>query len=125
MQAPNIDGPEPREEKILSHEEIKDLIRKEIQDLTAEELCRQLVKRLHFAIQKVEMYGSTHPIAVDAANQGFFFLQEFLNRQPNVTLTLSKERKILIDDVALPDDYFTRRFATDFDLHNIVSMTFY
>jgi len=112
-------------DKKLSQENIKGLIREEIHNMTAVELCRQLIKRLHFAIQKVEMYGNNHPIAVDAANKGYFFLQEFLNRQPNVTLTLSKEGKILVEDVPMPDDYFTQCFARDFDQHNVVSMTFY
>ncbi|MGC9315286.1 MAG: hypothetical protein ACP5G4_06630 [bacterium] len=125
MSGLNIEGSDSRGDKNLSHEEIKGLIRDEIHNMTAVELCRQLIKRLHFAIQKVEMYGSSHPIAVDAANQGFFFLQEFLNRQPNATLTLSKEGKILVDDIPMPDDYFTHRFAKDFDHHNIVSMTFF
>lgn len=125
MSGLNIEGSDSQGDKNLSHEEIKGLIREEIHNMTAVELCRQLIKRLHFAIQKVEMYGSSHPIAVDAANQGFFFLQEFLNRQPNATLTLSKEGKILVDDIPMPDDYFTHRFAKDFDHHNIVSMTFF
>ncbi len=125
MLGQNVEGSDSRGDKKLSHEEIRELIREEIHNMTAVELCRQLIKRLHFAIQKVEMYGSSHPIAVDAANQGFFFLQEFLNRQPNATLTLSKEGKILVDEIPMPEDYFTHRFAKDFDQHNIVSMTFY
>ncbi len=121
----NIDGPRSWDEKGLSEKQIKELIREEIRSETAESLSRQLIKRLHFAIQKGEMYGANHPISVEASNQAYYFLSEFLNRQPTITLTLSKEDKILVDDIALPDDYFTQRFAKDFDKHNIVSLTFY
>lgn len=121
----NIDGPKSWDEKGLSEKQIKELIREEIRSETAETLSRQLIKRLHFAIQKGEMYGANHPISIEASNQSYYFLSEFLNRQPTITLTLSKESKILVDDIALPDDYFTQRFARDFDKHNIVSLTFY
>lgn len=121
----NINGPKPWEEEGLTEKEIRELIRQEVETQTADQLSQELIKRLHFAIQKMEMYSSAHPMAIEAANQAYYFLTEFLNRQPTITLSLSKENKILADDVAIPDNYFTRRFAKDFDRHDIVSLTFY
>ncbi len=121
----DVNSPNSSGKKGLNEKEIRKVIREEIESQTADHLSRELIKRLHFAIQKVEMYSVNHPMAVEAANQTFYFLTEFLNHQPNITLTLSQEGKMLVDNIAMPDDYFTRRFAKDFDKYSISSLTFH
>jgi len=125
MVDPEENNPVESLKKELSDDDRRKIVRREIEALPEENLAEEMIKRLHFAIQKVEMYGNSHPISIDAIKQGYFFIREVLNRRPTISLSLSKDNKILVDDQDMPDSYFTRRFARDFDQFRIVSLTFY
>jgi len=98
---------------------------KEIKDMVPEELAVELIKRLHLAIQKMEMYGSSHPIADEALHQAHNIFREALKRRPTVTLSASGDGSILVDDIVMPNTYFTERFAHDFEHHRVHSLSFY
>lgn len=93
--------------------------------LSVAELAEELIRRIHFAIQKMELYGSSHPIAQESLEQAYNFFRELLEKRLSITLSTSKEANILIDNIPMTKDYFTQKLARDFDKHNIQSLTFY
>ncbi|RKZ30816.1 hypothetical protein DRQ36_04140 [bacterium] len=88
------------------------------------ELAAELIKRLHLAIQKMEMYGSSHPITVSSLHQAYNFFRIVLDRRPTVTLSINDDGSILVDEEEMPKTYFTERFSRDFEHHRIHSLTF-
>ena len=74
--------------------------------LSVIELASELIRRIHFAIQKMELYGSSHPIAQESLGQAYNFFREILEFRPSITLSGSKEGNILIDNIPMVKDYF-------------------
>ena len=106
------------QEAVLGGKKEEHLAR-EISSMPSEEMAELLIMRLHFSIQKMELYGSSHPIAQEALHQVYGYFREALERRPAITLSLGEEGSILVDDFPIPRNYFTNRFAQDFDRHRI------
>jgi len=84
----------------------------------------EIVKELHLAISKVEMYGNSHPIAKLNVNRAFAFIRENLDSRQSFSLSASDDGTLFADGALLPHDTFTRLFAKDLARRNVRSLLF-
>ncbi|HDG67660.1 MAG TPA: hypothetical protein ENG11_00755, partial [candidate division Zixibacteria bacterium] len=82
-----------------------------------------IVKNMHLALQRMEMYGEDHAVSKKAIEETFSLIRELFNYVPSFTLSVSKD-ELLFDRIPMEQTYFTRRFVQDFNELGIFSITF-
>ncbi len=83
-----------------------------------------IVKSMHLALQRMEMYGEEHAVAQQAIKASLKLIRELFDHTPSFTISKVNEQ-ILFDKTPLEESYFTRRFSQDFDELGIHSITFH
>ncbi|MCD6594666.1 hypothetical protein J7L68_03215 [bacterium] len=89
-----------------------------------DELPVLIVKTIHLALQRMEMYGAEHKVSLQAIKKAYKLIRELFGYTHSFTLSLSGE-EILFDKNPLEATYFTQRFVDDFNNYNIHSITFH
>jgi len=82
-----------------------------------------IVKNMHLALQRMEMYGEDHAVSKKAMKETFSLIRELFNYAPSFTLSVSRD-ELLFDRVPMEQTYFTQRFVQDFNELGIFSITF-
>ena len=91
---------------------------------TPNELPVLIVKSIHLALQRIEMYGENHKVSEQAIEQAYKLIRELFSYTHSFTLSISGEQ-ILFDKIPLEPTYFVQRFINDFNNYNIHSITFH
>ncbi len=82
-----------------------------------------IVKNMHLALQRMEMYGEDHAVSKKALEETYQLIRELFNYTQSFTLS-ANEGELLFDRTPLEKSYFTQRFVQDFEELGIFSITF-
>jgi len=88
------------------------------------ELPLQIVKSIHLAIQRMEMYGIEHQVSQKAIDITYDLIRQLFDYTPTFTISKSDEQ-LLFDKVPFNPTYFTDRLVNDFSEFDIHSITFH
>ncbi len=88
------------------------------------ELPIQIVKSIHLAIQRMEMYGIEHQVSQKAIDITYDQIRQLFDYTPSFTISKSDEQ-LLFDKVSFNPTYFTDRLVNDFKEFDINSVTFH
>ena len=89
-----------------------------------EELPLLIVKTMHLALQRMEMYGIEHSVSRQSIKTILKLLHELFEHAPSFTISRLGD-EMLFDRTPLESTYFTERFVNDFNDFGIHSITFH
>ncbi|MCD6501607.1 HEAT repeat domain-containing protein [bacterium] len=88
------------------------------------DLYRGLVRDLHLAVSKLEMYGKGHPVVQRNVGAAFDAFRKILDSKPSFSISVVDDGTLIVDDVPIKDDTFSGLLAADLLRKDVQSLVF-